>query len=148
MALENKYIEFLGEIASSGPTIQMLALADLTGALKCLIHQPTPSKPVADFSNAHVFLGWAVAQSFVQLGSYYDFNNLQIVMIEYHRGTLLLAPLETNVLVLLVDTSTSVEFVRQKLPIYAQELSKLEETIETRPVTIRNDLLSELDFLF
>lgn len=145
MAQENKYTAFLGEIASSGPTIQMLALTDLSGDLKCLIQQPTAAKPNPDIENTHIFLGWAVAQSFVQFGSFYSFNNLQIVTIEYQHGILFLAPFGRGILIILTDAGTNVEVLRQKLPIYSQELSKLEDTIETPPVTILDDLLRDFD---
>ncbi|MFQ6124103.1 MAG: hypothetical protein ACE5R6_05780 [Candidatus Heimdallarchaeota archaeon] len=131
MPLKIEFALILEEIATFGPQIQMVALTDFTGDLKGLIKQPTTSTlpPITDAD--HVFLGWAIAQSYEQIGSYYAFNNLSSVTIEYKRGTVLLTPTKIGVIIVLLNPGVSVEFIRQKLLNIAEKLHKLAMERET-----------------
>ncbi|MFQ5820254.1 MAG: hypothetical protein ACE5I5_09735 [Candidatus Heimdallarchaeota archaeon] len=134
MPLEIQFAPILDEIATFGPQIQMVALTDFAGDLKGLIKQPTTSTLLPTIDADHIFLGWAIAQSYVQLGSYYAFNDLSTVTIEYNRGTVLLTPTEIGVFIVLVNPGASVEFIRQKLLNIAEKLHRQAAELETTHV--------------
>lgn len=134
MRLEIEFAPILEDIATFGPQIQMVALTDFAGDLKGLIKQPTTSILSSIIDADHVFLGWAIAQSYEQIGSYYAFNDLSTVTIEYDRGTVLLAPTEIGVFIVLVNPSANIEFIRQKLLNIAEMLQNQAAEIETSPV--------------
>ena len=134
MPLELKFAPILDEIATYGPQIQMVALTDFAGDLKGLIKQHTTSTLLPTIDADHVFLGWAIAQCYVQIGSYYAFNDLNTVTIEYKRGTVLLAPTAIGVFIVLVNPGASVDFIRQKLLNIAEKLHKQAAELETSHV--------------
>lgn len=135
MRLEIEFAPILEDIATYGPQIQMVALTDFSGDLKGLVRQPTTSTLSSVIDADHVFLGWAIAQSYEQIGSYYAFNDLNTVTIEYNRGIVLLAPTEIGVFIVLVNRDANVEFIRQKLLNVAESLHKQAAELETSQVS-------------
>ncbi len=138
---ESNYISFLDDLFISGPNIHMVALTDLSGTLKVMIKHPAYDTSLKTDDN-HIFLGWAIAQAYIQIGSLYAFDYLSSVTIEYQNGTVLLTPIRTGLLITLTDKSASINFLRQKLHYFANMLTEHEYTQTTPP---KNDSFNDLD---
>ena len=123
---------YLEELAKSEPQIQAVLYTDLAGVVKGVLKRNTASEPTPHADQLHAFLGCAIAQSYVEMGTNYALKELRTVMVEYQRGTLLLAPTCSGVLMVLADLGANLGFIRHKLVRIAKKVRKLESALETR----------------
>ena len=134
MRPERNFTLLLEEIATSEPHIRMVGLTSRAGVLKGVIKQATSTTPIPKIDELHAFLGSAIAQAYVQIGSIYEFNDLYTVIIEYHQGTLLLAPTGTGVLIVLADLGANIGYIKYQMKTVAKKFHTLENDLGTHKV--------------
>lgn len=132
MHLRREYTLFLEELAKSEPQIQAVLYTDLAGVVKGVLKRNTASEPTSHTDQLHAFLGCAITQSYVEMGTNYALKELRTVMVEYQWGTLLLAPTCSGVLMVLADLGANLGIIRHKLGRIVKKVLKLESTLETR----------------
>jgi len=139
-----EYVPFLEAIARSEPQIQAVLFTDLAGVLKSVVERTTTTTPTPNTDQLHAFLGCAIAQSYVEMGSQHALNQLHTVIVEYQRGTLLLSPTGSGVLIVQADPGANIGLIRHKIKIVAQKLRKLESKLERHPILPLGRIPSEL----
>lgn len=127
-----EFAPYLEELAKSELQIQAVLYTDLAGVVIDVLKRKTASEPTPNADQLHAFLGCAIAQSYVEMGTNYALKELRIVMVEYQQGTLLLAPTCSGVLMVLADLGANLGFIRHKLVRIAKKVRKLESALETR----------------
>ena len=140
-----KYAPMLEELAKSEPQIQAVILTDLAGIVKGAIKRTTTSTPTPNVDQLHGFLGCVIAQSYVEMGVNYALNKLQTVIVEYHRGTILLTPTSVGVFMVLADPGANLGFIRHKMTRIAKKLHKLESKLETLQLPSSPSIPSDSD---
>lgn len=134
----NVFGPFLEDLANSESRIKAVLLTDLSGVLKSVVERTTTTSSIQSADRLHAFLGSAIAQSFMEMGSQYELNKLNTVIVEYRGGTLLLAPTSHGVLMVLADPGANLGLIRFKITLIAKEIHQLEpqpELSQIPPVT-------------
>lgn len=132
---EREYMPFLEEIFISDPRIQIVIYTDITGIPKCAIKRDTKATVIPTIDLDYLFLGCAIAQSYMQFGSYYEYINLRTVIISYQHGTLLFTPVQDlGMLLVLAKIDAHLGNIRFKMTVAVKKLLKLEVELESRHV--------------
>ncbi len=126
-----EFAPYLEELAKSELQIQVVLYTDLAGVVIDVLKRNTASNPPPHADQLHAFLGCAIAQSYVEMGTNYALKELRTVMVEYQQGTLLLAPTCSGVLMVLADFGANLGFIRHKLVHIAKKVRKLESALKT-----------------
>jgi len=130
----NVYGPFLLEIANSESRIKAVLLTDLSGVLKSVVERTTATASLQSADRLHAFLGSAIAQSFMEMGSQHALNQLNTVIVEYQEGSLLLAPTSHGVLMVLADPGANLGLIRYKITLVAKKMHQLEPQLELSQV--------------
>lgn len=131
MTLKGEYIALLEEIAKSEARIRAVLLTDLAGVLKHAVERSSSTSTISSSDQLHAFLGYAIAQGAAEMGSKQELNELHTVIVEYQQGSLILAPINSGVIIVLTESGSNLGLIRYKLASVAKKLFTLESTLSS-----------------
>ncbi len=129
LTVKEDYIALLEEIAKSEARIRAVLLTDLAGVLKHAVERSSSTSTIASSDQLHAFLGYAIAQGVAEMGSKQELNELHTVIVEYQQGSLILAPINSGVIIVLTESGSNLGLIRYKLASVAKKLFTLESTL-------------------